>query len=74
MRAEFRGDKGPTNPDFPQRLFLVGDNFVFDFRPPNNPRRVSPRKHSGIKFNAVSPYPEGGALIVGPKGSIASIP
>lgn len=41
---------------------------------PTNPRRLTPRKNSGIKFNAVSPYPHGGALIVGPNGSIARIP
>ena len=28
----------------------------------------------GIQFNAASPYPEGGALVVGPKGSMAFIP
>ena len=66
--------KPRIKPIAPERIFIVGDNFVFDFRPPNNPRRISPKKHSGIRFNAVSPYPEGGALIVGPKGSIVSIP
>jgi len=59
-----------------ERIFLVGQNFIFDFRPPANPTRLSPkkRKRSDPKFNAVSPYPEGGALIVGPKGTIATIP
>lgn len=57
-----------------ERIFIVGQDFVFDLRPPNNPRRISPRKKSGITFNAVSSYPDGGALIVGPKGSIASVP
>jgi hypothetical protein len=73
-------DQSPTNkkphvrPVTFERLFLIGQDFVFDIRPPNNPRRISPKKNSGIKFNAISPYPKGGALIVGPKGSIASIP
>ena len=58
----------------PERLFLVGQDFLFDFRPPSNPRRISPKKRSGIQFNAISPYPQGGALVVGPKGSIATIP
>jgi photosystem II stability/assembly factor-like uncharacterized protein len=58
----------------PQRLFLVGQDFIFDFRPPSNPRRISSPKKFGVKFNAVSPYPEGGALIVGPKGLIATVP
>jgi photosystem II stability/assembly factor-like uncharacterized protein len=56
------------------RLFLVGPKFVFDFRPPKDPTRISPSKKSGIQFNAASPFPQGGALIVGPKGSIAIIP
>jgi len=56
------------------RLFIVGPKFIYDFRPPQNPTRISPPKKSGIQFNAVSPYPNGGALAVGPKGSIATIP
>ncbi|MGC2273398.1 MAG: hypothetical protein WA539_15565, partial [Candidatus Sulfotelmatobacter sp.] len=56
------------------RLFIVAPKFIFDFRPPQDPTRISPRKRSGAQFNAVSPYPTGGALVVGPKGSIASIP
>jgi len=56
------------------RLFIVGPKFVYDFRPPKNPTRISPRKKSDKQFNAVSPYPEGGALVVGPKGTIAVIP
>jgi photosystem II stability/assembly factor-like uncharacterized protein len=58
----------------PQRIFIVGQDFVFDFRPPGNPRRISGKKKLGIGFNAVSPYPEGGTLVVGPKGAIAFIP
>jgi|HubBroStandDraft_1064217.scaffolds.fasta_scaffold00017_27 photosystem II stability/assembly factor-like uncharacterized protein len=56
------------------RLFIVAPDFIFDFRPPQDPTRISPSKKSGIHFNAISPYPEGGALAVGPKGSIAIIP
>ncbi|MFZ0198971.1 MAG: hypothetical protein WB523_17790 [Candidatus Sulfotelmatobacter sp.] len=56
------------------RLFIAAPKFIFDFRPPRNPTRISPPKKSGIQFNAVSPYPRGGALFVGPKGSIATIP
>ena len=58
----------------PERIFIVGQDFVFDFRPPHNPRRINAKKKMGIQFNAASPYPEGGALVVGPKGSIVSIP
>jgi len=61
-------------PTAPRRLFIVGEDFIFDFRPPNNPRRISGQKKEGFAFNAVSPFPEGGALVVGPKGTIADIP
>jgi photosystem II stability/assembly factor-like uncharacterized protein len=61
-------------PITPERIFIVGQDFVFDFTPPNNPHRINGKKKLGITFNAASAYPEGGALIVGPKGSIASIP
>jgi hypothetical protein len=56
------------------RLFIAGPKFIYDFRPPSNPTRISPPKKAAIQYNAVSPYPGGGALIVGPKGAIAAIP
>jgi hypothetical protein len=56
------------------RLFLVAPKFVFDFRPPKDPTRISPPKKSGIGFNAASPLPNGGALLVGPKGAIVTLP
>jgi photosystem II stability/assembly factor-like uncharacterized protein len=52
------------------RIFIVGSKVVLDVRPPKGPRRVS----TGILFNALSAYPGGGAVVVGPKGSVASIP
>jgi hypothetical protein len=66
--------RSPIRADTRERIFLVGQDFIFDFRPPQDPTRISPRKKSGMQFNAISPYPEGGALIVGPKGSIATLP
>lgn len=81
--AQQKADEAPTPPNkkkprvrpiAPQRIFLVGDDFIFDLRPPNNPRRISPKKSLPMKFNAASALPEGGALIVGPKGSIAMLP
>jgi len=56
------------------RLFVVEPKSIYDFRPPRNPTRISPRRASGTQFNAVSPYPNGGALVVGPKGSMALVP
>jgi photosystem II stability/assembly factor-like uncharacterized protein len=58
----------------PERIFIVGQDFVFDFRPPNNPRRTNGKKKMGIGFNAASTYPEGGVLVVGPKGAMVAIP
>jgi photosystem II stability/assembly factor-like uncharacterized protein len=55
------------------RLFLAAQKFILDFRPPKTPTRITSNE-SVLQFNALSPYPTGGALIVGPKGSIATIP
>ena len=57
-----------------QRLFIVGQDFIFDFRPPRNPRRISGKKKLNAKFNAIASFPDGGALAVGPKGVIAVLP
>lgn len=73
-RAELGGKKIRVKPELPERLFLVGQDFVFDFRPPSNPRRISPKKSWKMRFNAVSAFSEGGALVVGPKGTIISLP
>jgi photosystem II stability/assembly factor-like uncharacterized protein len=62
------------NEDSGLRIFLVGPKFIYDFRPPQNPIRMSPLKKSGLGFNAVRPYPTGGALVVGSKGAIATVP
>jgi photosystem II stability/assembly factor-like uncharacterized protein len=67
-------DRRSKKTETQSRLFIAGPKFIYDFRPPRNPTRISPPKKSGIEFNALSPYPEGGALAVGPKGAIASIP
>ncbi len=66
--------KKKVKPVDPQRLFVVGQDFLFDFRPPANPRRIGGGKKFGLQFNAVAAFPEGGALVVGPKGSIVLIP
>jgi hypothetical protein len=68
------GRKIRIKPVPPQRLFIIGPDFIFDFRPPLNPRHIGGKKKEGYTFNAVSPFPDGGALIVGPKGTIAYIP
>jgi photosystem II stability/assembly factor-like uncharacterized protein len=72
--AEASGKKIRIRRTPPERLFIAGEDFVFDFRPPSDPRRIGGKKKQGIAFNAVSPYPEGGVLVVGPKGSMATIP
>jgi photosystem II stability/assembly factor-like uncharacterized protein len=55
------------------RLFLVGAKSIYDLRPPKGLTPITP-KDSGNQYNALSPYPSGGALLVGPKGSIAILP
>jgi len=72
--AKTNGKKRTITPVAPQRLFVIGEDFIFDFRPPNNPRRINGKKKQGFAFNAVTPFPDGGALVVGPKGTIAYIP
>ena len=80
-RDRQRNDRQKRNPnrnnaDDPQaqlRLFLLAQKFILDFRPPKSPTRIIPNDPA-TQFNALSPYPTGGALIVGPKGSIATIP
>ncbi len=66
--------KARVKPITPERIFLVGQSFVLDYYPPNNPRRINGKKKLGITFNAAAAYPEGGVLVVGPKGSMAFIP
>jgi photosystem II stability/assembly factor-like uncharacterized protein len=68
------GKKTRIKPTTPERLFIIGTDFLFDFRPPLNPRRIGGKKKQALAFNAVATFPEGGALIVGPKGTIAFIP
>ena len=69
-----RNTKHADKEESQDRLFLVGPKFVYDFRPPKNPTRISARKKSDSQFNAVNPYPQGGALVVGPKGIIVTVP
>ena len=74
IREELGENKVRVKPVPAERIFLVGQDFVMDFRPPNNPRRINGKKKMGIRFNAAGAYPEGGALVVGPKGAVAFIP
>jgi photosystem II stability/assembly factor-like uncharacterized protein len=70
--SEKAGKKIRVKPVAPQRLFVIGQDFLFDFRPPLNPRGMGAGKK--LSFNAVAAFPEGGALIVGAKGTIAFLP
>jgi photosystem II stability/assembly factor-like uncharacterized protein len=74
MRAELGGKKKKIKPELPQRLFLVGQDLIFDFDPPANPHRIDIKKSWKMTLNAASAYPEGGALVVGSKGAIIFIP
>jgi photosystem II stability/assembly factor-like uncharacterized protein len=59
--------------DYEDAVFAVNPSFIFDLRMPGNPTRVSPGKKAELKFNAVGPFAGGGALFVGPKGTIVSV-
>lgn len=72
--SEANGKKIRVKPIAPERLFIVGEDFIFDFELPNNPHRIGGSKKQGYGFNAVSAYPEGGGLVVGGRGTIAFIP
>ena len=52
-----------------ERIFIVGEDFVFDLRPPNNPRRIGGKKKLGIRFNAVSGLSGGRGAGGGTEGS-----
>jgi photosystem II stability/assembly factor-like uncharacterized protein len=74
MRAESKGEKARGNQALHQRLFIVGQNFVLDLIPPSDSKRIVLKKKLATSLNAISTDPEGGALVVGSKGSIAFIP
>lgn len=50
------------------RWFLLGPDFVTDSS------RNERARYPDQKFNAISTFPEGGALLAGPKGAIAVVP
>ena len=54
------------------RLLILSPKFIYDDRPQETPTQIIP--DNNIQFNALSPFPAGGALAVGPKGAIAKIP
>jgi len=54
-------------------IFAVNPSFIFDLRVPGNPTRISPGKKGELKFNAVAAFVGGGALFVGPKGTVVSV-
>jgi len=73
-KAELKRNPITSKPDSRQRLFIVNPDFVYDFRPPRQPHRLAVKAKPAATFNAVSPFPEGGALLVGAKGTIAVVP
>jgi photosystem II stability/assembly factor-like uncharacterized protein len=74
MRAESKGEKAGGDENLRQRLLIVGQSFVLDLQAPGVPKRITLKKKLGPSLNAISAYPEGGALVVGSKGSIGLIP
>jgi len=74
MRAESKGEKAGADQNLRPRLFIVGQSFVLDLQTLSDPKRIALKKKLGPSWNAISAYPEGGALVVGAKGSIGLIP
>lgn len=73
-QAYFSAGAFDRSPAGKERMFLVGQDFVLDFGSPSHPKRIDAPRKSATKFNAITAYPGGGALVVGAKGAIASIP
>jgi photosystem II stability/assembly factor-like uncharacterized protein len=71
-RPMWGGRHRPPNAGSQERLFIVASDVVFDYRPPRTLSKIG--SFPNAKFNALSPYPEGGALVVGPNGTIFTIP
>lgn len=59
--------------DYEDAVFAVNPSFIFDLRVPGNPTRISAGKKAEMKFNAVGAFAGGGALFVGPKGTVVSV-
>jgi photosystem II stability/assembly factor-like uncharacterized protein len=58
----------------PQLIFAVAHDFVLDAQSAVSARRLIPKSKPAGAFNAISAFPEGGALIVGARGLILAIP
>lgn len=55
------------------RLSIVAQDSILAFDSDSNPKRLTLSGNPDAKFNAASPFPNGGMLIVGPKGTIAAV-
>jgi photosystem II stability/assembly factor-like uncharacterized protein len=66
--------KEPSSGNANVRLFLAETHSIYDFRPPHDPIRIGGSKKSDLEFNAIGSRPNGGALAVGAKGTLAVIP
>ena len=73
IKAELKKKKVDGKLGPPERIFVVGQDFVLDAPSTTTASRHVSKKKAAGAFNAISPYPEGGALVVGAKGTIASI-
>ena len=73
IKAELKKKKADDKPAPPERIFVVGQDFILDAPSSTTASCHLPQKKPAGPFNAVAPFPEGGALVVGAKGTIASI-
>jgi len=70
-QAYFRGH---FRPHAQTTHFYCGHRLHPRFAPAPEPSQNQLAKDPRFKLNAVSPYPEGGALFVGPQGTIVALP
>jgi len=72
-KAEMKKNAVGQKPSLRQRLFIVSQAFVLDARSSTEARRLTAKTKIEGAINAISPFPEGGAVLVGAKGVIVII-
>lgn len=73
MKAEFKGKHIEHTQGPPQRILIVAQPFVLDAQSATVARRIAVKKKLPGAMNAVSAFPEGGALVVGAKGVVVRV-
>jgi photosystem II stability/assembly factor-like uncharacterized protein len=74
LKAELKRKQIEHKRDNPERLFVVAQDFVLDARSFTSALRLGAQKKPVGALNAISAFPEGGAIVVGANGTIAVRP